>query len=536
MTTRTSPGIGRLGGPHPVVRGRRIHDLLLTAASLLLPLALGLAITLSSPRPNPLLILGLMIGAALVVVLLVSRRYEVTLMLLALYLGLLDGPIKLESASKASSGVRDVLIIAIALGMIMRLVVRKGRVRLPPLSAWVIAFVAFVLIEALNPQTHGILKVIGGWRQLLEWVPFFYFGYIVVRSKQRFRQLFMLLGVIALLNGVVGAIQTHISPGSLAAWGPGYSGLVHGGQQGTGLTGRTFKSNGVTHARPPALGSDSGFGGGVGVLALPGLLALLAAGKVRRRWLIVLFALGAVLGIATAASRTSVVSAVIVLLSFGGLSLLAGIRVGRAFTVLVVIVALAFAVVTVLTGVEGSGIFARQETLTSSSELQQHGAGAKERSLSQIPSDVVRAPLGVGLGTAGSVGGFGGAQKVELEGEKVIGGSAYSLLWKESGAPGLLIWLGLTLNVILLGAARLRKVKDVELRTYLLGAIVAFIALTIQGLSGPTLAVTTGAFLWFVPGVISYWLAGDGREEAFRTATPNDPPAALLQPAAAGAL
>lgn len=533
MSTRTPPSIGRLGGPYPVVRGRRMHDLLLAAVTGLIPLGLGLAITLSSPHPNWLLIFGILIGLALVAALLLSRRYDVTLTLLALYLGLIDGPVKLESASKVSSGVRDVLIVAVALGMIMRLVASKDRLRLPPLTGWVVAFVGIVLVEALNPYTHGILKVIGGWRQLLEWIPFFFFGYMIMRSNKRFRQLFMLLGAIALLNGVVGAIQAHISTGSLASWGPGYAGLVHGGHEGTGLTARTYKSNGVTHARPPALGSDSGFGGGVGVLALPGLLALLVAGKVRRRWLVVLFALGAVLGIATAASRTSVVSAIVVLISFGALSLLAGIRVGRAFTVLVTILALAVGVATVLVGVEGSGIFARQESLTSS---EVHGAGAKERNLAEIPSDIARAPLGVGLGTSGSVGGFGGTSKVELEGEKVTGGSAYTLLWKEAGGPGLLIWIGLTLSVILLAVTRLRKVRDVELRTYLLGLLVAFIALTVQGLSGPTLAVTIGAFLWFVPGVISYWLAGDGRAEAFGASAPVDRAAPLVPAVSGGAL
>ncbi len=536
MSAGTPEPIGRLGGPHPVVRGRRLHDLMLGAASLLVPVALGLAITLSSPHPNPLLILGLMVGVALVVVLLVSRRYEITLTVLALYLGLIDGPVKLEAASKASSGVRDVLIIAIGLGMLMRLVVRKERVRLPPLSAWVIAFIAVTLIEALNPYTHGILKIVGGWRQLLEWVPFFFFGYMIVRTKQRMRNLFLLLGVIALLNGLVGAVQAHISPNSLASWGPGYAGLVRGGQEGTGLTARTYKSNGETRARPPALGSDSGFGGGVGVVALPGLLALLAAGRVRRRWLVVLFALGAVLGIATAASRTSVISGLIVLAGFGGLSLLAGIKVGRAFTVLVVIVGLGFVVATVLTGVEGSGIFARQESLVESG-TEAHGAGAKERNLYELPGDVARAPLGVGLGTSGSVGGFGGSSKVELEGERVTGGSAYTLLWKEVGGPGLLLWIGLTINVILLSVMRLRKVVDMELRTYLLGAVVGFVALTVQGLSGPTLAVTTGAFLWFVPGVVSYWLAGDGRAEAFGLRGPGEvEPAPAARPMPVGAL
>ena len=39
------------------------------------------------------------------------------------------------------------------------------------------------LVEAFNPSTHGILKILGGFRQQLEWIPFFFFGYVVMRSK-----------------------------------------------------------------------------------------------------------------------------------------------------------------------------------------------------------------------------------------------------------------------------------------------------------------------------------------------------------------
>jgi hypothetical protein len=34
--------------------------------------------------------------------------------------------------------------------------------------------------------------------------------------------------------------------------------------------------------------------------------------------------------------------------------------------------------------------------------------------------------------------------------------------------------------------------------------------LTFEGFSGPTIAGTAGAFLWFAPGVAAYWLAGPG--------------------------
>jgi hypothetical protein len=509
MSTPYPQIAGRVGWAHPDVRRSRMRERLIAGMSLLVPLALAFAISVEMPKPgisSVILVVGLVVGVAGIVMLMLSTRYALTLTLLTVYLGLLDGPVKLESASRGASAVRDVLIVAIVLGVVVRLPLRREPVRLPPLSGWVLAFVAIVLVEALNPNTGNILKSIGGYRQELEWVPFFFFGYMVMRSKRRFRQLFLLLGVIALANGVVGAYQSRLSPGQLASWGPGYNAL----EGGLHLTGRTFSVEGVAHVRPPALGSDAGFGGGIGVLALPGLLALLAAGRLRRRWPVVLCCVGALLGIATSASRTSTVIGILVLVGFALLSLFAGLRVGRPLAVLVVIAVAAFAVVSALVAVDGSAVFARQETLGSTQRAEETGANAKAESLSKIPSDLVHAPLGVGLATGGSASGFGGSQRVEVEGEKVAGGSAYSLLMREVGFPGLFLWVGLSVSTIALVLRRLRRVRDVELRTYFVAMITAFIALTLEGLSSPTLAVTVGAFLWFVPGVVAYWFAGPG--------------------------
>ncbi|HST33887.1 MAG TPA: hypothetical protein VLJ80_10275 [Solirubrobacteraceae bacterium] len=512
MSSPSWPLASHIGGSHPVVVNRRIRDLLVVSAGALIAAAAAFTIAVGNPEPDVLVIFGITIGVVAVFALMLSPRYELTLALLVIYLGVLDGPIKQEAASKAASGIRNILIIAIALGMLMRVVARKERLRLPPLAGWVLSFVAVVLIEALNPNTHGFLKALGGYRQQLEWVPMFFFGYLIFRRKDRFRQLFLILGVIALANGVVGTVQSRMSPQQLAKWGPGYSGLVKGGHGG--LSGRTYASEGVARVRPPALGSDAGFGGGVGVVALPGLLALLAVGRQRRRWPVLLCALGAVLGIATSASRTSVVVAVVTLLVFAGLSVVAGLRVSRPLASLLVIVVMALAAGSVLIAADGKGIFARQETLTTLQRAQETGGEGKEKSLSQIPSYLAHAPFGFGLGTAGSVSGFGGKQKIVVEEERVAGGSAYSLLMKELGVLGLVLWIGLSLNVILIGVRRLRLVRDRELRTYLVAMLTAFVALTVEGFSGPTLAVTVGAYLWLVPGVIAYWLVGAGRTDA----------------------
>jgi hypothetical protein len=503
--------------------------------TILIPLALAFAVSAEMPQPSAKSIVevfAIVLGAVGTIALVGSARYTVTLTLLALYLGLLDGPVKLEAANKLASGFRDVLIIAIGLGMLLRLASKRERITLPPLGGWVVAFVAVAAVEALNPDTQGILKVIGGYRQQLEFVPLFFFGYLILRSKNRFRQLFLILGVIALANGLVGAYQSRLSPGGLAGWGPGYGSDVAGKTVASGGLGRTYAVGGVSHPRPPALGSDSGFGGGVGVLALPGLLAMLTVPRVRRRWPILLCALGAVLGIATAASRTSVIIAVATILSFGALSLIARLRPGRALAGLVTVAALAGVVALVLVAVDGSEIFHRQESLVTkltgaqefkaSGEEKSSGGDGKEKHLSEIPRDITHAPFGLGLGVSGSAGGFGGHEKVTIENEKVSGGSAYNLLVVELGAPGLIIWICLTLNVLILGLRNVRRVEDPELRIYIVAILASYVGFTIQGFAGTTLAVTpAGAYLWFVPGVIAYWFAGPGRAALSRTHEPT---------------
>jgi ABC-type Co2+ transport system permease subunit len=497
-------------GGHPSVLSVRVRERLLLGLTGLIPLILALAISIAMPTPSSksvIEVIGIAVGVAGVGMLIASTRYALTVALLALYLGLLDGPVKLELANKLSSGFRDVLIAAIGLGMLLRLTAGKERTRLAPLGGWVVAFVAVVIVQALNPGTSGILKVLGGYRQQLEFVPLFFFGYVVVRSKLRFRQMFLILGVIALANGLVGAYQSRLSPGGLAAWGPGYGEDV----SGKGL-GRTYSTEGVSHPRPPALGSDSGFGGGVGVLALPGLLALLTAGRLRRRWPVLLCCFGALLGIATAASRTSVIIGVVVLVSFAVLSLVAGLRVSRPLAGLMAVVILGGGVAYALIAADGSEVFARQESLASLEPGQEKGGDGKEKHLSEIPKDLTHAPFGLGLGIEGSAGGFGGHEKVTIENEKVSGGSAYNLLALEVGAPGLLLWVGLSLSVIMLGLRYLRRIVDPELRTYLVAVLAVFIGFTVQGFVGTTLVVTpAGAYLWFAPGVIAFWFLGPGR-------------------------
>jgi hypothetical protein len=502
-----------LGGGHPAVRSRRIHELFLRGATALVATVVALGIALQISTPNSVLVLAIVLGVLFVSGLVISTRYELTLSLLVLYLGLLDGPIKLISASQAASAIRDVLIFAIGLGMIVRLLASRKRVQLPPLSGWVLAFVVTVLIETVNPNTAGVLKIVGGFRQQLEWVPFFFFAYLLIRSKARFRQLFVLVGVIALANGLVSTVQTRLSPAQLASWGPGYSQLVEGTN---GLGGRTFSSGGESHVRPPALGSDEGFGGAFGVLALPGTLALLATPGLRRRWPVALLCVGALLAVATSLQRTTVIGAVVAVVSFALLSFSSGRRMRRPIAALVVVVGLAVTVGAVLASSGSGGAFSRYASIANPEQAATTSINYREKTLTAIPGDIGRAPFGIGLSTVGAGAGFGGkAEFASTEGQQPSAESQFNYITDELGLPGLIVWIAFSINLLVIYARGVRRVQDAELRLDLVAIASALFGFTIMGFAGPTTVHSPGGpFFWSAAGIAAYWLARSARKGA----------------------
>lgn len=526
MSTPQLPLYGPIGGMHPAVLNRRVRALLLLGLTGLVPLLVALIIAREVPNPSIPLTFGAILAALGVIALMVSTRYEVTLALIALYLGLLEGPVKLVGGGGGvTSASRDVLIVAVSLGAVVRLAVRRERVSLPPLSGWALAFLALVLVEAFNPGTHGTLKILGGFRQQLEWLPFFFFGYLLMRSKERFRKLFIILGVIALANGVVGVYQSRLSPGQLASWGPGYSEVSEGG----GVKGQSSwayrTSEGVAAVRPPALGSSSGFGGTVGALALAAVVALLATARLRRRWVVpVLLCVGALAGVAASASRTAVIGAVAAMLGFALLSLSAGRGARRRpLTAAAVVIALALAVSGGLVATEGAGIFTRFASIASPEQAASSSVASKGATLRQIPGDIANAPFGVGLATTAAATGFGGTSKVTIEGHGASAESQYNIVVLELGLVGLLLWLALTVKLTVLVVRGLPRVGDAELRIYLAAVFAALFALTIMGFSGPTTASSPGGpIFWFGVGIAAYWFAGPGRTAALvRTTYPT---------------
>lgn len=531
MNAYAASAAGRIGRTHPSVRQRRNDRAFLIGLSALIPFALALGVSVATPKPNFLLEVGLLFGGCAVVALATISRLEVSVTALALYLGLLDGPIKLLSASQAASSVRDILIAAVSIGALVRLMSKRERLTAPPLSGWVAAFVGLVIIEAFNPKTAGILKVLGGYRQNLEWIPFFFFGYAVIRSRARFRKMFIILGVIGLVNGVVSTYQITLSPGQLSAWGPGYSEKINGNvnaETGVGVTGRKYISEGVGRVRPPALGGDSGFGGGIGVIALPCTLALLATGR-RRQRRYALLTLGALMAIATGLGRLQVVGAVVALAAFVVLSLSAGKRVTRPLGVLLAIFAIAVPLGAVFVTSLGTGIFSRYESIEPN-KVVETSATYKEKSLTLIPHYLESAPFGFGLATAGPAVGFGGKVAGLLEGHGVTAETQYNFVEDELGGPGLLLWLALSIEIIVLIIRRLPRIADVDIRIDLAAVFAVFLAHVVMGTRGAFMvSAPSAAFFWFSLGIAAYWFTGSVKRG--RLATAERPAVAQVRPA-----
>src|SRR5207244_6647212 len=161
-------------------------------------------------------------------------------------------------------------------------------------------------------------------------------------------------------------------------------------------------SEGEARVRPLALGSDEGFSGGTGLIALPGALALVAIARRRQRWIAVVFSLGALIGVAVGAGRLQLVGAGIAAVSFALLSSLAGRNTSRTLAALLAVVALAIPAGVVFASAVGNGTFKRYESLSFSS------SSYKAPLWKNIPHVLSQAPFGVGLGTAGSAAVFGG--------------------------------------------------------------------------------------------------------------------------------
>ena len=308
----------------------------LSVIPMALAAVIGIALAYHSPNPSYTGAFAAFGVFAVSAWMLASAKTHVTLAVLMVYLAVADGVIKNKSGSSAATLGRDVLLYAIVIGVLLRKIQRKERFSAPPLTGWIVAFVAVVAVQLFNPANESFSHSLASFRPHLEFVPLFFLGYSVMRSTKRIKAFLIILTAVAAINGVVGLVQFGLSPAQLASWGPGYAQKIEGTN---GLSPRNFvDSSGQSHVRPFALGSDEGFGGVIGLLAAPAAFALLSlAGNRRLKIAVGVFSIGIALAVVTSQARVAIVGAVISILAFMVLAtssrrvfrLVGGFAVGR---------------------------------------------------------------------------------------------------------------------------------------------------------------------------------------------------------------
>jgi hypothetical protein len=440
-----------------------------------------------------------------------SERYEHTLAVLMVYLGAADGYLKLRTGSSVMTLGRDALLYAIVLGAMVRWIVRNEKASFPPMTGWILVFAGLVIAEMFNPGTGPLKHAFPAARPDLEFVPLFFFGYAVMRSRSRLRGFLMILLFVCAVNGVVSLLQFGETPAQVASWGPGYARLINGSTGG--LSGRTFTdSSGKSRVRPMGLQSDAGGGGNTGMLGVAAAIALLGPLR-RRRWLetllIGVLAAGTVLAVVTSDGRGAVLASFAALFAYVGLSVvskrliptLGGLVVGGIVTLLVI---------SLLSGSGSSGGLSRYSTISPTKLSSTYGS-SRGFTLSRIPTYARQFPLGAGLGSTGPASGVGRTTS------SLDASTEFTYLLTDVGVLGFILLLGFHIRLLVLSVRRIRQFFDPQMRALLAALAAPLFGIFALYFGGPaTTSSPESPYFWFIAGTLVYWFTKGLRGERQR--------------------
>jgi hypothetical protein len=434
-----------------------------------------------------------------------SERLTLTLAVLTLYLGLVDGFLKLKTGSQYATLARDVLLYAICVGLIVRAFVRRDEMRLPPYAGMLIVYVLLVLVQLANPDSGGLGRAVASLRPHIEFLPLFFLAYLAVRTKRQLRGTLVLLIVIGAANGIVTYVQFDMTPDQLAKWGPGYAARIDGTDQ---VSERVFYDNSAqARVRPFGLADDYGKGGFVDLLALPAMLALVSLTRGRWRWLALSLAFPIILGIATSQLRAVIIGAVATVVAYISMSVVARRLLPTLAAIAVVAIALVAATsLAVDTG--SSGAFDRVAQIAPS-QLATSVADQRGSSIVLAPTYAATFPFGAGLGSVGPAASVGRQQAVDLNGE-----TEFNFLILELGVVGAGVFLWLLAALICRTSRRLREIAEPDLRASLAALAAPLLGMVVMFFSSPVTAGSPGApYFWATAGVLAYWLGPSNRRK-----------------------
>jgi len=445
------------------------------------------------------------------------RRVDRSLAAFGLYLGLLDGYLKLRTGNPVMTLARDVLVVAIASGALVRTMTSRRPLPLPPLCGLVLAFSAVVVVELFNPDGPGVVFGLGGVRQHLEFVPLFFLGYAFMRRETQVQKLLLILVFCAAAGGFVSFVQSTLTPEQFARWGPGYSERILGTDTFEGAPRVAFDETGATSVRPFGLGSDLGAGAVAAALALPALIAMAMSLKGAMRMWLVPAGIGIGLAIATSGTRAALVTVFVSALAFGLIAAASRnaprVIAGLGISAILVYGAFQYLGPNTSTATRAQSI-APTKVLTTFA--QERGS-----SVAKFGEYATGHPLGLGVGSVGPAAGALSDRPISLQ--VLNTETEWNFLVLEVGLAGLALFVALNLRLMSLALTRIRRIVDPAVRLHLAALAGPLFALVVAGFSGVTTAsVPPAPYFWFVAGVLSYWLVTRVREDDGRHAA--DPP------------
>lgn len=449
-------------------------------------------------------------------VLVITRRFGVALALYIIYIGALDGYLKLATGSEAITVGRTALLAAIVSASLLALMTDRRSVNLPRGTLLIAGFVLVALVQIANPANPNLIKPIGALRQEIEFVPLFFLAYATVRREADLQNLLLLIVAIAVANGIANLVQYNISPEQFAGWGPGYRDRIFG--TADGVTGRAFDDGSVTgRARPFGLGTDAGSGGVAGLLGAGAVVALILKPRLTSfgsATAIRAIALGAMpfvlLAVALSLTRAVVVATVLALVVQALLS------AKRQFIPLIVIGALIFGmggiIIEAATEDSGGGDGLARYGSISPGEILASARSERGSAFGIFPTYVARYPFGAGLGGVGPATGFHGSVRPE---EHLNGETQFNLTLLDLGLPGLILLLAFV-ALMLRRLLALTQLSDPTTRVQLVGLAGPFVGVLVLWFSASPLSGAPSApFFWGAAGVLCYWL----RPAAFSNAS-----------------
>jgi hypothetical protein len=428
-----------------------------------------------------------------------DRHVAAALAVLAVYLALADGYVKLRTGIQATSIVRDVILYGLVVYAVV-FALRSRRLEVPPLTGWVLLFVGVVLVQVANPDAPGVEAVLGGIRQHVEFVPLFFLGYFFIRSQRRVHSLLVLMLIVATINGLVSYAQSTLTLDEVAALGPGYRDRVLGENAFEGAARRYTDDDGIVRVRPFGLGSDSGFGGLLGLIALPGAFALLAnARQWRYRLLVALGGSGVLLAIMTSQSRSAVAGSVLALAAYLMLTITRRTALSAATAVAAAAVVAVAVAVALPSGVQ-AGAFDRYRSISPARVLSET-SDYRSGTLAVVRDYALDYPLGAGLGRTGPAAASGSTDP----GPRLNAETEMTFLQTETGLPGVALFLAFSVFVSIILGTRVRRIVERDQHRALAALAAPLITiLCLWPIQVTSATAPYSPFFWCVAGIFAY--------------------------------